>query len=188
MIRGVPPLPTHIYGTQRDKFAFYLRSILHPYLSSNSDLAVSAVQQFKRWLSWPLAAYAFYVVPCIVWTVSVYESVCLFPSVWLHKYSYSLEHNNAELSYSGLQNTAIPHKQQQRCFEYCMFVYCREVSDLAVGFEVCMRGSAILEKRRFVYVATKWTHSSNYRGSFLVHSPQRGLYVHRETISCCELM
>lgn len=146
------------------------------------------VQQFKRWLSLPLAAYAIYVVRCVVWTVSVYVSVCFFPSVWPHKYSYILGHNNAELSYSGLQNTAIPHKQQQRCFEYCMFVYWREVSDLSMGIEDCMLGTAILGKRRSVFVATKWKHSSNYRGSFLVHSLQRRVYVYRDTMSCCELM
>jgi hypothetical protein len=108
--RGLPSLPTHIYGAQRNKFAVHFRSILHPYLSSNSDLAVSTVHQFKRWLSWPLVAYAIYVARCIVWTVSVYESVYLFPSAWPQMYSYSFEHNNAELSYSGLQNTANPTK------------------------------------------------------------------------------
>ena len=103
-------------------------------------------------------------------------------------YSYNLGHNNAELSYSGLQSTATPHKQQQHCFECCMFVCCREVSDLSMGFEDSMLGTAILEKRRFVSVATKWTHSSNYRGSFFVHSPQRRVSVYHDTMSCCELM
>ena len=122
-----------------------------------------------------------------MWTVSVYDSVCLFLSAWPHKYSYILGQNSADLSYSGLQNTTIPHKQQQRCVEYYMFVYCREVSDLSVGFEDCMLGTAILEARGFVFVATKWTHSSNYRGSFLVHSPQQRMCVYHETMSCCEL-
>ena len=45
-----------------------------------------------------------------------------------------------------------------------------------------MLGTAILEKRRFVFVATKWTHSSNYRGSFLAYSPQRRAYVYRDNV------
>jgi hypothetical protein len=115
---------------------------------------------------------------------------CVTPQVFVHlgRGRRGGGHNSAELSYSGLLNTAIPHKQQQQRFEYCRFVCCREVSDLSMGFEDCMLGTAILETRRFVFVATKWTRSSSYSGSFLVHSPQRRGYVYRDTMSCWELI